>query len=146
MISETPSPTVKVVQAVPGINPIAGSIQSTLSYTLSRHRVGVSMNPKLFPEESSHSAALFRGEVCLMAWAQPIQLTPVLQHVKVALWTYGYMAVSGLMLGSEIKGLSAFLFFFVEMKQSVLVTDGKGTLALFGLGFIRASLAFQNSL
>lgn len=84
MISETVSPTAEVVQAVPGFNPIAGSIQLTSSYTLSRHSEGVSMDPKLFPEDNSYSAVLFWGEVCLTAWAQPIQLTPVLEHVKVA--------------------------------------------------------------
>lgn len=83
-ISETPSPAAEIVQAVLGINPIAGSIQLTPSYTLSRHSVGVRMEPRLFPEDSSHSAILFWGEVCLTAWAQPIQLTPVLEHVKVA--------------------------------------------------------------
>lgn len=42
------------------------------------------MDPKLSPEDSSHSADLFWGEVCLTVWTQPIQLTPVLEHVKVA--------------------------------------------------------------
>lgn len=84
MISETPSPAAEVVQAVPGTNPVPGSILLTFSYTLSRHSVGVSMDPKLFPEDNSYSALLFWGEVCLTGWAQPIQLTPVLKHVKAA--------------------------------------------------------------
>lgn len=82
MVHETSSPAAKVVQAVPEINPIAGSIQLTSSYALSRHSVRVSMDPKLFPEDSSHSAVLFLGKVWA-AWAQPIQLTLVLEHVKV---------------------------------------------------------------
>lgn len=84
MINETPSLAAEVVQAVPGINPVAGSIHLTSSYALSRHSVGVCMDPKLFPEDSSHSTVLFWGEVCLTAWAQSIQLTPALEDVKVA--------------------------------------------------------------
>lgn len=37
------------------------------------------MDPKLLPVDSSHSAVLFWDQESLTAWAQPIQLTLVLE-------------------------------------------------------------------
>ena len=73
------------------------------------------MDPKLFPVDSSHSAVLFWDQENFnsMGTACSVDLS-ARGKFKLLVQTFGYTPVSGLMLGSEIEGLSAFLLFLFK--------------------------------